>query len=38
MMTQEGEGPPDPIDGVILGGAMEHMDVKLVVTKCDRLT
>lgn len=32
MMTQEGEGPPHSIDGVILGGAMEHMDVKPVVT------
>lgn len=32
MMTQEREGLPHPIDGVTLGGATEHADVKLVAT------
>lgn len=32
MMTQEGEGPPHPIDGLILGGATEHVDAKPVAT------
>lgn len=31
-MTQEGERPPHAIDGIILGGATEHVDVKPVAT------